>query len=404
MEGPGFSQQEEKDVALNLPQRRKMEILFAVLLTLFLVRARPDDRRHGAAHDRQRPERHARALHVGRHDLPAHGDDHRRLLRQAVGPLRPPGDAADRRVDLPARIVPVGTVLEHGSADRLPRPAGRRRRRDLPRLAGGHRRPVHARGTRQVQGLFGAVFGVSSIIGPLLGGWLTEHLSAGTGSSSSTCRSARSRCTSSIATCRTFTASAARMRDLDYLGAVVFTVAVGFLLVGLTYKGVNNPQTGALYTGPIRSSVAASSSPRCGAIFLWIEVAREAAHRAARPVQEPGLQLDDHRDVPVGDRLLRGDRVPATVVPVRARASARPIGSPDPGAAGRSDPQLDRLGDHRQPDGSLQDPGRGLARGDGAGDVPDDRPDRRRRRCRCCGCGCSSRASVSARPSRSSRS
>ena len=42
-------------------------------------------------------------------------------------------------------------------------------------------------------GLFGAVFGLASIAGPLLGGFLTSDLSAGAGSSTSTCRSGSSR-------------------------------------------------------------------------------------------------------------------------------------------------------------------------------------------------------------------
>ncbi len=84
------------------------------------------------------------------------------------------------------------------------------------------------------QGLFGAVFGVAAIVGPLLGGWLTDtvgwhwiffvNLPVG------------------------FLALAIIWRtlpplrregvrySLDYLGAAVFTVAISFLLVGLTNK------------------------------------------------------------------------------------------------------------------------------------------------------------------------
>ena len=59
-------------------------------------RAGPDHRGHGAAHDRGRPQGLQRALHLGHHDLPADEHDQRRLLRQAVRPLRPPADAAHR--------------------------------------------------------------------------------------------------------------------------------------------------------------------------------------------------------------------------------------------------------------------------------------------------------------------
>lgn len=84
------------------------------------------------------------------------------------------------------------------------------------------------------QGLFGAVFGVSAILGPLLGGWLTENLSwhwiffvnlpIGV-----------------VALFIIYrflpTVHGERpTRNLDYLGAAVFTVAVSLLLIGLTNK------------------------------------------------------------------------------------------------------------------------------------------------------------------------
>jgi len=91
------------------------------------------------------------------------------------------------------------------------------------------------------QGLFGAVFGLSFIVGPFLGGWITDHISwhwvfyvnvpfgiaslvvlwlvlPGIGRR---------------------TASA---RDLDYLGIAVFTAGVVPLMVGLSNKGFVNSQ------------------------------------------------------------------------------------------------------------------------------------------------------------------
>jgi EmrB/QacA subfamily drug resistance transporter len=84
------------------------------------------------------------------------------------------------------------------------------------------------------QGLFGAVFGLSSIIGPLAGGWLTEHLSwhwifyinlpVGAVALYIIWRL--------LPNIRR-TGSA---RNLDYLGGAVFTVAISTFLIGLTNK------------------------------------------------------------------------------------------------------------------------------------------------------------------------
>ncbi|MCI0347334.1 MAG: MFS transporter, partial [Chloroflexi bacterium] len=84
------------------------------------------------------------------------------------------------------------------------------------------------------QGLFGAVFGLSSIVGPLAGGWLTENVSwhwifyvnlpIGAVALFVIWRL--------LPTVKRRGAT----RDLDYLGAAVFTFAVSLLLIGLTNK------------------------------------------------------------------------------------------------------------------------------------------------------------------------
>jgi len=94
------------------------------------------------------------------------------------------------------------------------------------------------------QGLFGAVFGVAFIVGPLVGGFLTENISwhwifyvnipIGLVSLYFIWRL--------LPTVKTARAT----RNFDILGGVIFTIAIGFLLVGLTEKGQINATTHAL--------------------------------------------------------------------------------------------------------------------------------------------------------------
>ena len=84
------------------------------------------------------------------------------------------------------------------------------------------------------QGLFGAVFGIAFVVGPLVGGWLTEQVSwhwifyvnipIGLVALFVISRL--------LPTMKTERAS----RDFDVLGGAIFTVAISFLLVGLTNK------------------------------------------------------------------------------------------------------------------------------------------------------------------------
>jgi EmrB/QacA subfamily drug resistance transporter len=84
------------------------------------------------------------------------------------------------------------------------------------------------------QGLFGAVFGLSAIVGPLAGGWITEHISwhwifyinlpVGLIALAIIWRLLPN------------VRRAGATRDLDYLGAAVFTAAISALLIGLTNK------------------------------------------------------------------------------------------------------------------------------------------------------------------------
>ncbi len=84
------------------------------------------------------------------------------------------------------------------------------------------------------QGLFGAVFGVAFVIGPLIGGFLTEHVgwhwifyvNIPIGLVSLWV----------ISRLLPTVKNAHATRNFDILGGVVFTIAISFLLVGLTNK------------------------------------------------------------------------------------------------------------------------------------------------------------------------
>jgi EmrB/QacA subfamily drug resistance transporter len=95
------------------------------------------------------------------------------------------------------------------------------------------------------QGLFGAVFGVAFVAGPLIGGYLTEHFSwhwifyvnipIGIVSLFFITRL--------LPTVKNPRAT----RNFDILGGVIFTIATSALLIGLTYKGLIDAATHQQY-------------------------------------------------------------------------------------------------------------------------------------------------------------
>jgi EmrB/QacA subfamily drug resistance transporter len=127
------------------------------------------------------------------------------------------------------------------------------------------------------QGLFGAVFGIAFIVGPLVGGFLTENISwhwifyvnipIGLVSLFFIWRL--------LPTVKTARAT----RNFDFLGGAIFTVAISFLLVGLTQKGQTDPATHQLYNwtdGTVGGFILVALVGI--AFFLWAEV------RAKEPI------------------------------------------------------------------------------------------------------------------------
>jgi EmrB/QacA subfamily drug resistance transporter len=127
------------------------------------------------------------------------------------------------------------------------------------------------------QGLFGAVFGVAAILGPLLGGWLTENASwhwiffinipIGIVALAVIARL--------LPTVKRPDAS----HNFDYLGGAVFTVAVSAFLIGLTQKQTN-PWDSFAVGGLILIGLA------LWGVFIFIE------SRATEPIVPLGLWKD----------------------------------------------------------------------------------------------------------------
>jgi EmrB/QacA subfamily drug resistance transporter len=132
------------------------------------------------------------------------------------------------------------------------------------------------------QGLFGAVFGIAFILGPLIGGYLTENIAwnwifyvnipIGLVSLFFISRL--------LPTVKTKAAT----RNFDVLGGVIFTIASCFLLVGLTQKGQTNATTHALnaWTDPTVGGFILIAIVGI-VLFIWAE------SRAKEPIIPLGL-------------------------------------------------------------------------------------------------------------------
>jgi EmrB/QacA subfamily drug resistance transporter len=90
------------------------------------------------------------------------------------------------------------------------------------------------------QGLFGAVFGLSFIVGPFVGGWLTDNVSWHWVFYVNMPIGLITLAVIAVVLPNFHPQTKTSVRDLDYLGIVLFTAGVVPLLIGLTNKGLTN--------------------------------------------------------------------------------------------------------------------------------------------------------------------
>jgi EmrB/QacA subfamily drug resistance transporter len=127
------------------------------------------------------------------------------------------------------------------------------------------------------QGLFGAVFGIAFVAGPLIGGWLTENLSwhwifyvnipIGI-----VALYVINRILPVVKNPRA-------TRNFDVIGGIIFTISISLLLIGLTQKGLSNSATHQLndWTDPTVGGLIIAGLIGC-VLFVLAEA------RAAEPI------------------------------------------------------------------------------------------------------------------------
>jgi EmrB/QacA subfamily drug resistance transporter len=104
-----------------------------------------------------------------------------------------------------------------------------------------------ARERGRYQGLFGAVFGLSFILGPFIGGWITDNVSWHWVFYVNLPLGIATLVVISFVLPNFHPNTGITVRDLDYLGIALFTIGVIPLLLGLTNKGLTDSH-GKLYS------------------------------------------------------------------------------------------------------------------------------------------------------------
>ena len=197
------------------------------------------------------------------------------------------------------------------------------------------------------QGFFGAVFGVSSLVGPAIGGLITDNfgwhwiffVNVPIGA------------VVLFVIWRTLPThrEAGADRHIDYLGAAVLVGALVPILIGFTNKQFGewtDPDVGGLILLGLVLT----------AVFVFVESRAQEPIVPAAAVPDPHVHRQRRSDVPGGHGLLRRGRLPAALVPVRERQLGDGVRLPDPAAPGRPHRLGHRLRPDRRADRALQGP------------------------------------------------
>ena len=204
--------------------------------------------------------------------------------------------------------------------------------------------PPRERG--RYQGYFGAVFGVSSVAGPLLGGWLTDgpgwrwifYINLPVGLAALFVTSAVLK----MPVVR-------RQHKIDYLGAAAIVGAVTCLLLYLDWRGNQYGWTEAGAMVLLGGAVLPG-----GRVHLDRAAGRRADHPHAA-VPQPGVQRRQRLRLPGRRRHVRHHHLPARLLPDGHGLLADPV-RPGPAAGDRRDLlDLDHLGAADLQDRPLQD-------------------------------------------------